>query len=60
LQAGQFNMIGAPIVFGVLALAILFLIRKQNYNEKEKSVSQHRDIELTSVILLFSACCLTA
>src|SRR5450432_1031598 len=32
LRAGQFNMIGAPIVFGVLALAILFLIRKQKPN----------------------------
>jgi putative oxidoreductase len=34
LQAGQFTMIGAPIVFGVLALAILFLIRKQKLNEE--------------------------
>ena len=34
LQAGQFNMIGAPIVFGLLALAILFLIRKQKLNEE--------------------------
>jgi uncharacterized membrane protein len=34
LQARQFNMIAAPIVFGVLALAILFLIRKQKLNEE--------------------------
>ena len=38
LQAGQANMIAGPILFGLLALTIFFLIREKNklrYNEKE-------------------------
>jgi putative oxidoreductase len=33
LQAGQVNMIGAPILFGVLALAMFFLLKEKTKTE---------------------------